>query len=114
MRIPDLRELLVRKLEKEKKVATQNQTPNPDTVLLGPLPYNRFLGNPPAGETPEKAFEAEMGYPWLVQLNMQPVLDKLQQLEVKNKDLQSQVTKLQAEVTNLQHTQAQTQNTKHK
>lgn len=37
-------------------------------VGLLPLTYNRFAGNPPAGVTPEDAFEAEMGVPYPVKL----------------------------------------------
>lgn len=114
MRIPDLKELQVRKSREreEKKMANaQTKAPDPDVVLMGPLPYNRFLGNPPIGVTAEEAFKAEMGYDYLVQFNAQPVLDKIHQLESKNADLQAQVTKLQAEVTNLQ-AQAAQHNTK--
>lgn len=71
---------------------------NPDAVLLGPIPYNRFMGNPPAGTTAEEAFEAESGYPWLVQLNAHPILDKINKLEASNKELKAEVDKLKSEI----------------
>lgn len=58
-----------------------------------PVPYNRFLGNPPAGMTAEQAYEAEMGKPWQAE---QLDSDKIKELEVKNAELQAQITKLQA------------------
>lgn len=84
-----------------------------NTVLLGPLPYNRFLGNPPVGMTPEDAFKAEMGYEWLVQVNAQPFLDKINQLETKNNELQAQVDKLKVEVIQAQQTQQLQQTQSH-
>ena len=61
-------------------------------LLLGPLPYNRFLGNPPKDRTPDECFKEEMGYEWIATLDTQAFRSKVDQLN-------AQVTKLQAEVS---------------
>ena len=69
--------------------STVVKTTDPTTVLLGPRPYNRFLGNPPTGKTPEEAFKDENGYDWLVEMSAQPYVDKMNRLEVEITQLQA-------------------------
>ena len=65
------------------------KTTDPTTVLLGPKPYNRFLGNPPIGKTPEEAFKDENNYDWLVEISAQPYADKVNKLEAEITQLQA-------------------------
>lgn len=68
-------------------------------LLLGPLPYNRFLGNPPKDKTPDECFKEEMGYEWIATLDTQAYRSKVDQLN-------AQVTKLQAEAASQTSTPA--------
>lgn len=68
-----------------------NGTTQDPVLLLGPRQYNRFLGNPPAGSTPDEAFGNEMGYPWTVELDASSLLDKVNNLEAENTQLQDTV-----------------------
>jgi hypothetical protein len=79
---------------------TTEKQADPNLVLLGPRAYNRFLGNPPSGMRAEEAFQAEMGYPWQVELNAAPLLAKVDALEVQKKELQAEVDKVKATSAN--------------
>ena len=59
-------------------------------MATNPLPYNRFLGNPPTGLTPEQAFEDEMGYPYPLGTKQEP---KIPQVEVAKPKIPSQGVK---------------------
>lgn len=57
------------------------------SVIMGPRPYNRFLGNPPPGVTPEQAFKEENGYDWIEELSITQMRDRLIKLQVENNQL---------------------------
>lgn len=71
-------------------------------VVLGPRPYNRFLGNPPANQTPDEAFEAETGYAWIQEINLQPLRDSINKLIIENNDLKKQIADFHTKIMKLQ------------
>ena len=51
--------------------------PTTETFGVKPLTYNRFRGNPPAPQTADEAFEAEMGFPFDPRTKVESEIDDL-------------------------------------